>query len=74
MNLVTVYRSFSIAEAQLVRSRLEAAEMHPIVANEYAAVAMDGYSQAVGGVLVQVPEDEAEGARVLITDGQNPPA
>jgi hypothetical protein len=74
MNLVTVYRSFSIAEAQLVRSRLEAAEMHPTVANEYAAVAMDGYSQAVGGVLVQVPEDEAEAARELIIDGQNSPA
>ncbi len=74
MNLVTVYRSFSIAEAQLVRSRLDAAAMHPTVSNEYAAVAMDGYSQAVGGVLVQVPEEEAEAARQLITDDPNPPA
>ncbi len=74
MNLVTVCQTFSIAEAQLVRSRLEAAEMHPIVSNEYAAVAMDGYSQAVGGVLVQVPDEEAEAARLLITDSEHPPA
>ena len=74
MNLVTVYRTFSIAEAQLVRSRLDAAAMHPTVSNEYAAVAMDGYSQAVWGVLVQVPGDEAEAARTLITDSETPPA
>jgi hypothetical protein len=73
MELVTVYRTFSIAEAQVVRSRLEAAEMHPTVANEYAAVSIDGYSQAAGGVIVQVPEEEAGPARELITDSENRP-
>ncbi len=70
MNLVTVYRTFSLAEAQVVRSRLEAAELHPVVTNEIAAVSIDGYSQAAGGVLVQVTEDEAVAARELIEDSE----
>ena len=66
MNLVTVYRTFNIAEAQVVRGRLEAAEMHPVVANELSSVSIDGYTLAAGGVLVQVPQEEGEGARQLI--------
>jgi hypothetical protein len=74
MSLITVYRTFSIAEAQVIRSRLEAAEFHPEVANEIAAVSIDGYSQAAGGVLVRVPEEEALAAREVIEDGQQPTA
>jgi hypothetical protein len=74
MNLVTVYRSFSIAEAQVVRSRLEAAQMQPEIANEIAAVSIDGYTQAAGGVLVQVPESHAEAARQLLADIDAHPA
>jgi hypothetical protein len=74
MNLVTVYQTFSIGEAQVVRSRLEAAGLHPEVANEIAAVSIDGYTQAAGGVKVQVPDDEAEGARELISDCEQPGA
>lgn len=68
MELVTVYRAFSPAEAQLVRSRLEAVDLHPVVAHELSALSMDGYSMAVGGVRVQVPEAEAAEARELIKD------
>jgi hypothetical protein len=74
MNLVTVYQTFSIAEAQMVRSALEAAAFHPEVANEIAAVSIDGYTQAAGGVQVQVPEDEVESARALISDSEQPNA
>ena len=70
MNLVTVYSTFSIAEAEVVRSRLDAAALHPEVANAIAAVSIDGYTQATGGVQVRVPEDEVESARMLIEDGQ----
>lgn len=66
MELVTVYRTFNPAEAQLMRSRLEAAEFHPLVAHETAALSMDGYAMAVGGVLVQVPENESASAEELI--------
>lgn len=66
MKLVTVHRSFSPADAQLVRSRLEAAQFHAVVTGELAALSMDGYSLATGGIRVQVPEDEAEDARELL--------
>jgi len=72
MQLVTVFRAFSPAEAQLVRSRLEAAEFHPVVSHELSALSMDGYSMAAGGILVQVPEPEAEEARALIAAGDSP--
>jgi hypothetical protein len=66
MKLVTVFTAFSPAEAQLVRSRLEAAEFHPFVRDELSALSMGGYSVGAGGIAVQVPEDEAEDAREFI--------
>jgi aspartokinase-like uncharacterized kinase len=66
MALVTIYQSFSPADAQLVRSRLEAANFTATVAHELAALSMDGYSMATGGISVQVPEEEAEDARALL--------
>jgi len=66
MSLVTVFRAFSPADAQLVRSRLEAAGFFVNVANEVSALCLDGYSLAAGGILVQVPDDQAQDARALI--------
>ena len=71
MKLVTVYLTFSPADAQLVRSRLEAAELQATVTHELSALSMDGYSLATGGIRVQVPEDQVEAARELI---ELPPA
>jgi hypothetical protein len=59
MELITVYRAFNPADAQLVRSRLEAAGFHPVVANELSALSIEGYGLTVGGILVQVPDEEA---------------
>ena len=67
MTLVTVYRAFSPADAQLVRSRLEASDFNVMVNHELAALSMDGYSMVTGGILVQVPEEEAEEARELLS-------
>jgi len=66
MGLVTVYRTFSSGDAQLIRSLLEAADLHAFVAHELAAMSLEGYSQAAGGILVQVPAEEAAAARELI--------
>jgi hypothetical protein len=63
MELITVYQAFNPADAQLVRSRLEAAGFQPIVANELSALSLDGYAMAAGGILVQVPQSEAEEVR-----------
>lgn len=68
MKLVTVFSSFSSGEANLICSRLNAANLHAEVSHELAALSIEGYSLAAGGIRVQVPEDEAELARELIAD------
>ena len=66
MAIGTVYRAFNPADAQLVRSRLEAAGFHAVVTNELSALSLDGYALAAGGILVQVPsEEQAEAATFL---------
>ena len=66
MEFVTVMTAFNPADAQLARSRLEAAGFHPFVAHENAALGTDGYALAVGGIRVQVPDVEAADAREFL--------
>ena len=66
MNPVTLYKALNPADAQLVASRLEAAGFHPFVADEAAALGMEGYALAVGGIRVQVPESEFADAREFL--------
>jgi hypothetical protein len=66
MNPVTIYRAFNPADAQLVFSRLDAAGFHPFVADEIAALSMEGYALAAGGIRVQVPESEAADAKEFL--------
>ena len=70
MSLVTVQTAFNPADAQLVRSRLEAAGFHPVVAHELSALSLDGYALAAGGILVQVPAGEAEEAKEFLTSSR----
>ena len=74
MELITVYQAFNPADAQLVRSRLEAAGFQPIVANELSALSLDGYAMAAGGILVQVPQSEAEEVRGFLAATIDKPA
>jgi putative signal transducing protein len=73
MELITVFSAFNVVEADLVRSRLEVAEFHPVVTHGLSALSMDGYSLATGGILVQVPDAEAEEARAFLAEPQVPP-
>jgi hypothetical protein len=66
MDFATIFSAFNPAEAQLVRSRLEAAGFHPFVIGELSALTMEGYSQAAGGIRVQVPEAEAADAKEFL--------
>ena len=66
MNPTTIFTAFNPAEAQLVRSRLDAAGFHAFVADEAAALSMEGYALAVGGIRVQVPATEAAEARAFL--------
>ena len=66
MALVTIFCAFNPMDAQLVRSRLEAAQFHAVVTHELSALSMDGYALAAGGILVQVPDEEAADAKELL--------
>jgi hypothetical protein len=70
MHLVTVHLALNPADAQLVRSRLDAAQFHPVVTNELSALSLDGYALAAGGILVQVPDEEAAEARAFLTGSE----
>jgi DNA-directed RNA polymerase subunit RPC12/RpoP len=70
MNLVTVSTAFNPADAQLTRSRLDAAGFHAIVTNELSALSMDGYALAAGGIRVQVPEGEAAEAKEFLSSSE----
>jgi hypothetical protein len=70
--MTTVYKAFNPADAQLVRSRLEAAGFHALVADELSALSVDGYSMAIGGIRVQVPETEAEEAAQFLAQAEPP--
>ena len=72
MKLVTIFRGFNPGETQLVRSRLEAAGFHPFVADELSALSMEGYALAVGGIRLQVPEDEVADAKEFLETPTTP--
>ena len=69
MSLVTVSSAFYSVDAQLVRSRLEAAGFHAVVIHELMPVRMRG---SAGGVLVQVPDAEAADAKEFLASEPPP--
>ena len=66
MDRVTVFTAFNSVEAQIICSRLQTAGFDASVEGEAAALNMEGYSLATGGIRVQVPENEKSDARKLI--------
>ncbi len=74
MDLVTVLTALNPMDAQLARSRLEAAGFHPFVAHEAAALSIEGYAITVGGIRVQVPEAEAAEAKEFLNAPPGAPA
>ena len=63
MDLVVVFRTFDLAEAQVVKGRLEGAGLEATLEHENSAANFD---VAGGGVRVVVPEMQAAEARALI--------
>lgn len=72
MEFITVSTLNNPAEAELVRSRLESNGFLVSLKNAEAAFSL-GYGSAIGGVQVQVPEDQAESARALL-ESHDPPS
>jgi hypothetical protein len=63
MDFVTLTRRFKPVEADLIRSRLEAAGLQVAIVSDE----LGGFGGGVGGILLQVPENQAEEARRLLT-------
>lgn len=73
MKLVTILKTFGPVEAQVIRSLLESADIPAHVTHETAALTTEGYAMSVGGIAVQVPEDQVADARAIL-DSQVPPS
>lgn len=76
MNPVTICTSFNLTEAQLVCSRLEAANFHPFIPNECIASWFGnfgglGFSTATL-ICVQVPEPESADAKEFLATPATP--
>ncbi len=65
MKPVTLCTNFNLAEAEMIRSRLEAAGFHPFVANESSAGWLGGTS-AAAQIRIEVPEDELADAKAFL--------
>jgi hypothetical protein len=70
MNFVTISKNWNVEEAQLVRARLESAGFHPAIANEHSGREMLG---GLGGIVVQVPENEAAEVKEFLAAADVPP-
>ncbi|MGZ8921536.1 MAG: putative signal transducing protein, partial [Limisphaerales bacterium] len=68
MENVVIFRTFDLAEAQLVRGRLVGAGFRAEVMHENSSANFD---VAGGGVRVTVPQEQAEEARALIQASNN---
>ena len=66
MRAVEVYKSFNPADAHLICSVLQSAEIPAQVTNELATLSLEGYGLASGGIRVMVPEDRFGEARAII--------
>jgi hypothetical protein len=62
MEFVTVYTTLNPADAELIRGQLESANLTVNVKNEDVVLGVE----TSGGVLLQVPEDQADEARALL--------
>ena len=72
MDRVTVFTTFNPVQAQIVSTRLQTAGLDATVEGEAAALSMEGYSLATGGIRVQVPSTQEDEARRLIeSDEEN---
>lgn len=67
MNYVTIGKFFNFAQADMVAGRLEAAGFS-VLRHSLNSALVEGIPAVVGGVRLQVPEDQAESARTLLQD------
>ena len=70
VELVVVFETLNASEAQLIRSRLEAAGMAPEVDPEIDPLSIGGFGLPKGGIQIKVPATQAEEARAILEAGE----
>lgn len=70
VELETVFETLNPAEAQLIRSRLEAAGLDPQVTPEIDPLCIEGFALPAGGIQIKVPALQARQARTILDAGE----
>jgi len=68
LDLVTIYNCSDLGEATILKSKLEAAGLHPFIQNYEHAQVNVLHLLALGGLNIMVPQSEAEFAIEVISD------
>ncbi|MBX3745536.1 MAG: DUF2007 domain-containing protein [Verrucomicrobiae bacterium] len=71
MELETVFETLVVSEAQLIRSRLDAAGIPAEVDPEIDPLSIEGYSLPAGGIQIKVPAERADEARTLLAASES---
>ncbi|MCC7375248.1 MAG: DUF2007 domain-containing protein [Verrucomicrobiales bacterium] len=66
VELETVFETLNATEAQLIRSRLEAAGLSAEVDPEIDPLSIEGFTLPAGGIQIKVPSAQAADARALL--------
>jgi len=70
VELESVFETLNPAEAQLIRSRLEAAGIDAEVDPEIDPLCVEGFSLPAGGIQIKVPSAQAIEARAILDAGE----
>lgn len=66
MDFVTIRRCLTPADAHLIACQLESAGLTVYVRDESTALAAEGYALSIGGIRVQVPENQVSDAELVL--------
>jgi hypothetical protein len=68
VELEIVFETLNAAEAQLIRSRLDAAGYQPVLDPEIDPLTISGFTVPEGGIKIRVPAEHAASARALLAE------
>ncbi len=74
MDFITVGKFLNVPQAELIAGRMEAAGFTVLRHGFESALGCEGGALAVGGVRLQVPEDQSESAKAFVRDLETGPA
>jgi len=66
--MITVANAFDVTEAYLIKSRLEAEGINTFIPDENTSQIQPMWNNAIGGVRVQVADEDVENAKLVLKD------